>query len=37
MIPPTKARARQREQGALKDEGIDLMDMPEGLKDRLPR
>ena len=37
MIPSTKARTRQREQGALKDEGIDLMVMPEGLKGRLPR
>ena len=36
-IPSTKARTRQREQGALKDEGIDLMVMPEGLKGRLPR
>lgn len=35
MIPSTKARTRQREQGALKDEGIDLMVMPEGLKGRL--
>ena len=32
MIPSTKARPRQREQGALKDEGIDLMVMPEGLE-----
>lgn len=37
MIPSTKARTRQREQGALKDKGIDLMVMPEGLKGRLPR
>lgn len=37
MIPSTKARTRQREQGALKDEGIDLMVMPEGLKGSLPR
>lgn len=37
MIPSTKARTRQREQGALKDEGIDLLVMPEGLKGRLPR
>lgn len=37
MIPPTKARTRQREQDALKDEGIDLMVMPEGLKGRLSR
>ena len=37
MIPSTKARTRQREQGALKAEGIDLMVMPEGLKGRLPR
>ena len=32
-----KARRRQREQGALKAEGIDLVVMPEGLKGRLPR
>ena len=32
MIPSPTARTRQREQGALKDEGIDLMVMPEGLK-----
>ena len=37
MIPSTKARTRQREQGALNDEGIDLMVMPEGLKGRLSR
>ena len=37
MIPSTKARTRRREQGALKDEGIDLLVMPEGLKGRLPR
>ena len=37
MIPSTKARTRQREQGALKAEGIDLMVMPEGLKGKLPR
>ena len=37
MIPSTKARTRQREQGALKAEGIDLLVMPEGLKGRLPR
>ena len=37
MMPSPTARTRQREQGALKDEGIDLMVMPEGLKGRLPR
>ncbi len=37
QLTPSKARTRQREQGALKDEGIDLMVMPEGLKGRLPR
>lgn len=37
MIPSPTARTRQREQGALKDKGIDLMVMPEGLKGRLPR
>lgn len=37
MNPSTKARTRQREQGALKDEAIDLMVMPEGLKSKLPR
>lgn len=37
MIPQTKAKTRQREQDALKAEGIDLMVMPEGLKGRLPR
>lgn len=37
MNPSTKARTRQREQGALKAEGMDLTVMPEGLKDRLPR
>lgn len=37
MNPSTKARTRQREQGALKAEVIDLMVMPEGLKGRLPR
>ena len=37
MIPQTKARTRQREQGAFKEEGIDLMVMPEGLKGGLPR
>ena len=31
MIPSPTARTRQREQGALKDKGIDLMVMPEGL------
>lgn len=36
MIPSPTARTRQREQGALKDKGIDLMVMPEGLKGRLP-
>lgn len=37
MNSSTKARTRQRKQGALKAEGIDLMVMPEGLKGRLPR
>ena len=37
MIPLPTARTRQREQGALKDKGTDLMVMPEGLKGRLPR
>lgn len=37
MIPSPTARTRQREQGALKDKGIDLMVMPECLKGRLPR
>lgn len=37
MMPSPAARTRQREQGALKAEGIDLMVMPEGLKGRLPR
>lgn len=35
MIPSPTARTRQREQGALKDKGIDLMVMPEGLKGTL--
>ena len=29
MIPSTKARTRQREQGALKEEGIGLLAMPD--------
>ena len=37
MMPSPIARTRQREQGALKDKGIDLLVMPEGLKGRLPR